>query len=176
MRPACFPEPLWVAFPESGWIHGWSVSLTDASGEPVTNEAIHHFRVLNPARRELFGEVMMSVIGSGSETTPVMLPTRVGHRMEEGDSLLVTAMLHNPTHGELRGVRLAVTLRYSPEGDWNAPLDVMPFHVHVAPDMNTPSSYDVAPRSGHRTPSTFRLQWRSRCWVSGATSTGTGNR
>ncbi len=136
--------PVWARIPESGWIHAWSYTLTDATGKPVPPGVLHHFKVLDPDARELFSQVMLHVVAAGAETAPVTLPRNIGFRVEAGDSLLVSAMLHNPTHADLVGVHLRVTLRYSPEGPWVAPLDVMPFFAHVASDWES-VSYDVPP-------------------------------
>lgn len=146
---AVWPEPVWISFPESGWIHGWDYTLRDAEGDTVPRAVLHHFKVMDPGKRELFSEVMLHVVGAGSETTPVSLPRQLGYRIEAGDSLLFTAMLHNPTERPLRGVQLEATLRYSVPGEWNPPLEVMPFFAHVTPPMHV-AAYDLPPGRSHR--------------------------
>jgi hypothetical protein len=141
--------PVWLHIREPGWLHAWAYDLTDGGGRAVPRGALHHFKVLDPDHRELFSEVMRHVIASGEETIPVNLPNEVGYRLEAGDSLLVTGMLHNPTDADLRGVRLRVVLRYSPEGDWEAPLGVVPFFAHVAGDWES-VSYDLPPGRSER--------------------------
>lgn len=135
-------EPFWLEIPESGWIHAWDYTLTDANGALDPRGVLHHFKILDPEARELFSEVMLHVVASGEETAPVTLPRQLGYRVEAGDSLLVTAMFHNATSADLAGVDLDVTLRYSPEGEWAPPLDVMPFFAHVARDWDE-VAYDV---------------------------------
>ena len=142
-------KPAWITVPESGWVHGWEYSLTDATGQAAPQGALHHFKVLNPDTRELFSEVMQHVIAAGKETAPVTLRKELGYRVEAGDSLLVTGMLHNPTDRELRGLHLKVTIRYSPEGPWQPPLDVVPFFAHVMADWQS-VSYDLPPGRSQR--------------------------
>ena len=137
-------KPVWISVPESGWVHAWDYELTDAMGQAAPRGVLHHFKVLNPGARELFSGVMLHVIAAGEETAPVSLPKELGYRVEAGDSLLVTAMLHNPTDRDLLGLHLKVTIRYSPEGSWRPPLDVVPFFAHVAPDWES-VSYDLPP-------------------------------
>jgi hypothetical protein len=135
-------EPRWIHIPESGWLHAWEYSLTDVTGQAAPRGTLHHFKVMSPGQRELFSEVMLHVVAAGDETALVSLPKELGYRLEAGDSLLVSAMLHNPTHADLRGLRLQVTIRYSPEGSWHPPLSVVPFFAHVAPDWQS-VSYDL---------------------------------
>ena len=141
--------PVWATVPASGWLHGFDYSLVDAKGNPVPREVLHHLKVMDPDRRELFNPIMLHLAGSGAETGPVLFPRQVGYPLEEGDTLLVTAMLHNPTGRSLEGVQLQITLHYSPRGSWKPPLPVMPFFTHVTPPMSDPS-YDLPPGRSER--------------------------
>ncbi len=124
--------PYRTVFPESGWVHGFDFEVLDRNGRALPNEILHHLQVLIPDRRELFHTVMLRVAGAGGETRPVSLPPEVGYRVSEGDSLVFTAMLHNPTGAALGDARLVVWLRYSPAaGTWRSPVDVVPFFTHV---------------------------------------------
>lgn len=143
------PAPVWVTFPEAGWLHTFEITLVDANGDSVPRGVLHHFKVMEPERRELFSPVPLHLVGAGEETEPVRLPPSVGYRLEAGDSLLITAMLHNPSGPDLVGVRVEATLGYSVEGPWRDPMDVVPFFAHVAPPMSA-ASYDLPPgRSTH---------------------------
>lgn len=136
--------PLWTAVPASGWLHGFDYRLVDEEGVPVSRDVLHHLKVMDPNRRELFNPIMLHLAGAGGETMPVSLPREVGYPLEEGDTLLVTAMLHNTTGRNLEGVQLLVVLHYSPRGSWKPPLPVVPFFTHVTPPMSEPS-YDLPP-------------------------------
>ena len=137
-------SPLWATVPVSGWLHGFDYHLVDAEGNPVPREVLHHLKVMDPDRRELFNPIMLHLAGSGGETMPVLFPREVGYPIEEGDTLLVTAMLHNTTGRSLEGVQLLVALHYSPHGSWKPPLPVVPFFTHVTSPMSEPS-YDLPP-------------------------------
>jgi hypothetical protein len=135
--------PVWTTIPASGYLHGWDFEIVDASGEVLPREVLHHLKVMRPSRRELFNPIMLHLAGAGGETKPVELPKQVGYPMQEGDTLLVTAMLHNTTGRHLEGVQLRIRMDYSPEtGSWRPPLPVVPFFAHVTPPMSDPS-YDL---------------------------------
>ncbi len=143
------PAPLWTTIPVSGWLHGFEYSLFDAGGDSVPREVLHHFKVMAPDRRELFSPLMLRLAGAGQETGPVSLPRRIGYPLEKGDSILVTAVLHNPTGQDLEGVQLEIRLQYSPPGSWQSPLPVVPFFTHVTPPLEE-TSYDLPPGFSHR--------------------------
>jgi hypothetical protein len=149
-RDVLQPTPVWATFPEAGWLHTFEFTLVDAKGNPVPRGVLHHFKVIEPERRELFGPIPLHLVGAGEETDPVRLPASVGYRLEAGDSLLITAMLHNPTDEDFVGVRLEASLGYTIEGPWQPPLEVVPFFAHVAPPMSV-ASYDLAPGRSTRT-------------------------
>jgi len=137
--------PVWTTIPVSGWLHGWDFRIVTASGDSLPRELLHHLKVMSLSYREIFNPIMLHLAGAGGETKPVVLPKEVEYRLQQGDSLLVTAMLHNTTGRDLQGVRLRVEFHYSPaEGAWRAPLPVVPFFAHVTPPMSDPS-YDLPP-------------------------------
>jgi len=137
--------PLWTTVPVSGWLHGWDYQLVQANGDSLPREVLHHLKVMSVSHRELFNPIMLHLAGAGGETKPVVLPKEVGYPLEEGDTLLVTAMLHNTTGQDLEGVQLRIKFQYSPErGSWRSPLPVVPFFAHVTPPMSDPS-YDLPP-------------------------------
>lgn len=147
---AQLPTPLWTTVPEKGWLHAFEYTLVDRDGNDVPSAVLHHFKVMRPDRRELTRPIMLHLVGSGSETTPVSLGPHVGYPLDAGDSLLVTAMLHNPTDRDFEGVRLTIRLQYSPDGPWRDPLPVVPFFAHVTPPMQV-ASYDLPPGVSERT-------------------------
>lgn len=144
------PLPLQTTAAFSGWIHGFSYEVVDAKGSPLPNEVLHHVKVMSPDTRELFSPLMLRIVGAGSETEPVSLPKQAGYRVHQGDSLLVTAVTHNPTDSDLEGVRIRVHLVYSPEGDWKEPLSVYPFFTHVTDPGEEETYYDIPPGRSER--------------------------
>ncbi|MBR9989623.1 MAG: hypothetical protein KFH98_07710 [Gemmatimonadetes bacterium] len=143
------PAPLHVAFSESGWMHGFSVEAVDAHGDLVPLSVLHHIKVLMPHRRELFMPIALRLVGAGAETRSGRIPQSMGVPFAAGDSLIVTAMVHNPAAQAYHGVRIRVQLHYTPEPARSSPDAVYPFFLHVtAPDM--PSDYDLPPGYSER--------------------------
>ncbi len=137
--------PVWTTIPVSGFLHGWDYHLVTADGDSLPHTVLHHLKVMSLSHRELFNPIMLHLAGAAGETKPVVLPKEAGYPMQAGDTLLVTAMLHNTTGRDLHGVRLRIELDYSPEeGSWRPPLSVYPFFAHVTPPMSDPS-YDLPP-------------------------------
>ena len=121
----------------------------DASGRAAPAELLHHVKVLSRRERELFHPIMLRVIGAGAETRSAQLPGALGYPLRAGDTLLVTAMLHNPTGKAYDGLRVRVILDYSPRSTPPEPEVVYPFFAHVtAPDSD--SNYDLPPGASQR--------------------------
>jgi hypothetical protein len=148
-----------VELPASGWLRGFSVILTDADGHPVRASVLHHVKILAPARRELFLEKMQRIGSAGAETEAVLLPRMLGYPVRRGDTLLVNAMFDNVDGEALRGVRLRVALRYTPESVWLRPLAIQPFYMSVVPPGPS-TSYDLPPGQSVKS-------WEGRPAVSG---------
>lgn len=137
-----------VALPFDGWVHGYRVELVDSTGHELPHSLLHHVNLIVPAKRELFSQIMLRLAAAGTETPPVELPSLLGYRVHAGDSLLVSAMLHNPTPDAYTGVRLLVHLAFRPADSWLSSLDIYPFYVDVMPPAGS-HSFDVPP--GHST-------------------------
>lgn len=138
------PPVLVGAFPAGGWVHGFDVDLVDSTGRALPRELLHHINLIIPQKRELFSGIMLRVGAAGPETDPVKLPRMLGYRVERGDSLLVTTMLHNPTGVTHRDVRVRVRLPFTPAGDWPSPISIFPFYVDVMPPAGI-HAYDLPP-------------------------------
>lgn len=130
-----------VAIPVDGWLHGFSVDVVDSAGRAVPTQVVHHVSLRDPKKRDLFAPVMLRVIGAGHETESVQLPTLVGYPLFRRDSLLLMAMLHNPTKQAYSGVRVRVRIAYTNQGRPNV---VYPFAIHVT-DPAGPSEFDLPP-------------------------------
>ena len=126
-----------------GWLHGFRVELVDAQGRAAPAGLLHHVKVLSRAERDLFQPIMLRLIGAGAETRTVELPGALGYPLRAGDTLLVSAMLHNPTSIAYAGLRVRVILQYSPRSSPPEPEVVYPFSAYVTPpDSNV---YDLPP-------------------------------
>lgn len=134
--------PDFRTFPVAGWLHGFGVEVVDANGEPVPADLLHHAQVMMPNKRELLSPLMLRLMGAGEETEANSLPPQAGFRVEQGDSVLLTSMLHNPTDQDYMGVRVRVHFTFSGTGPWREPLGVYPFFTHVTPPLVN-STYDL---------------------------------
>jgi hypothetical protein len=143
------PEPHWTVSPVGGWVHGFSVDVVDSRGDSVPSALMHHVKLMMPHRRELFMPIMLRVVGAGSETREARLPSSVGFPIQRGDSLLATAMLHNPTGRAHAGVRVRVRLHFSPEDAQPPAVIAYPFFLHVTPPEGH-SGFDLPPGRSER--------------------------
>lgn len=143
------PAPLRTAFAASGWMHGFTVDVVDSRGDTVPASVLHHVKVLMPDRRELFMPIALRLLGAGSETRSARVPRSMGIPIEAGDSIIVTAMVHNPTDRYLGGVTIRLRLHYTTAPASSPPDVVYPFFLHVtSPDG--PSEYDLPPGYSER--------------------------
>jgi hypothetical protein len=124
------------------WTHGFRLTLTDAHGRPVPRRVLHHIDTARPAARDLFLPVAQRFVALGAETGNETLPAwLVGVRLHAGEPLLVSTMLHNPTHTGYRGVHVRLILPYTRA----RPLvEVAGFRVDVMFPTG-PMEFDLAP-------------------------------
>ena len=137
------PRAQAVALPISGFLHGFTTEMIDAAGKPIPSVLLHHVNIIAPQRRELFSQIMQRVGAAGSETGPVVLPKVLGYPVEAGDSLLFTAMFHNPTGLAYHNARLRIRMRYS-ESTRQPRVAIQPFYLDVMPPAGL-HAYDLPP-------------------------------
>jgi hypothetical protein len=138
------PEPYWTVSPASGWVHGFTVEVVNSRGDTVPRSVMHHVKLMRPDIRELFMPIMLRLVGAGSETREARMPHSIGFPIQAGDSLLATAMLHNPTGREHEGVRIRLRIHYTPSDERAPPVMAYPFFLHVTPP-DQHSGYDLPP-------------------------------
>jgi hypothetical protein len=138
------PAPLALKLPVDGWLRGVGFELVDEKGTQLPREMLHHLNLIVPDHRELFSQIMLRIGAAGPETRPYELPWFLGYRVRPGDSLLVTAMLHNPTPTAHHGVRLRVRLELSPATPWFRPLAIKPVYLDVMPPAGQ-HAFDLPP-------------------------------
>ncbi len=143
------PVPVQVAFPVDAWMRGFAVEVVDAQGDTVPSGVLHHLKLMMPRKRDLFSPLMLRLVGAGSETRAAQMPRILGFPMQRGDSLLLTAMVHNPTASRYDGVKIRLRLTYNPAATARPPTIVYPFFAHVAAP-GEPSSYDLPPGRSER--------------------------
>ncbi len=129
------PQPPLSAFtfPLDTYLHGYEVEMVDSAGTPVSRHVLHHVNLIVPQKRELFSNIMLRLGAAGPETGPVLLPRMFAMPVSKGDSLLVTAMFHNPEARDYQGVRMRIRLRHTPADTRLRPFRVKPFYVDVMP-------------------------------------------
>lgn len=138
------PKAQAVALPADMYLHGFTTEMIDADGRIIPSSLLHHVNIIAPQRRELFSQIMQRVGAAGSETGPVVVPRFLGYRVSAGDSLLFTAMLHNPTNESYHGAKLRVRMRYSGPKTWHPRWNVQPFYLDVMPPAGI-HAYDLPP-------------------------------
>jgi hypothetical protein len=143
------PRPLATTLDRSGWIRGFTLSIEDLAGRAVPQTLLHHVKLLIPDRRDLFSPAMRHLLAAGSETESLLLPALFGYRVEAGDSVLLSGMVHNPTDTAWQGVRIRLQVEYMSDEEWPEPIDVLPFFMHVT-EPGTPSHYDLPPGRSQR--------------------------
>ena len=137
------PPPQTFTFPADGWIRGYEIELVDDRGRAVARDVIHHVNLILPQRRELFSPIMLRLGAAGAETHPVRLPRLLGYRVQGGDTLLVTAMLHNPTAEDYHNVRLRLRFNFTARRVLPV-VSIFPFYVDVMPPAGV-HAYDLPP-------------------------------
>lgn len=138
------PSPRALELPVDGWLRGLAFELVDEKGRQLPRQMLHHLNLIVPDQRELFSQIMLRIGAAGPETRPYALPWFLGYRVRPGDSLLVTAMLHNPTPQEHQAVTLRVRLEVSPPVSWLRPLAIRPVYLDVMPPAGG-HAFDLPP-------------------------------
>lgn len=133
------PKTQAVAIPVEGYLHGFTTEVVDAEANPLPSVLLHHVNIISPERRELFSNIMQRVGAAGAETGPVLLPKLIGYPVSRGDSLIFTAMFHNPTGTDYQDAELRVRMKYSSASSIVPRLAIQPFYVDVMP----PAGYHV---------------------------------
>jgi hypothetical protein len=143
------PKAQAVKLPVGGYLHGFTTEMVGEDGKPIPSMLLHHVNIIAPQRRELFSQIMQRVGAAGSETGPVTIPKFLGYPVTLGDSLLFTAMFHNPTEKSYHNARLRIRMRYSAEKTWHPRWAVQPFYLDVMPPAGL-HAYDLPPGRSQR--------------------------
>lgn len=105
-----------VSLPAGGWFTGFRVRVVDGAGEELPSSLVHHVNLVLPGRRDLFTPGLYRLAAAGAETAPIELPWPLAIALEEDESILVVAMVHNPTAAPLHDVSVEILLDYAPFG------------------------------------------------------------
>ena len=136
------PPPRWITIPDDAWIHGYWVELLDKNGAKVPSSTLHHVNVIATQQRELFSPIMLRIAAASAETEPVKLPRFFGLEARKGDTLLVRALLHNPTEKSYEGARILVHFPITKRNSTIGSLRVQPFYLDVTAPAG-PHAFDI---------------------------------
>lgn len=148
-----------TSLPVEGWVRSYEVRIIDEAGRRLPDEMLHHLNLILPDERELFTPIMRRLGAAGHETGRIRTPFRVGYPVQAGDSLLVVAMLHNPTEQVVEQAYAQVRLGYTPARTWLPMLSLYPFYVDVVMEPG-PRSFDLPPGRSE-------VSWEGRPAVAG---------
>src|ERR1041384_3400088 len=140
-----YPPVMGVDLPLSGWMSAFRIELVDAQGHPLPSALLHHYNLIDPNHRELFLPISRRVLAAGSETGPVKMSRwLLGARCAQGERLIASAMLHNPTPQSYTGVRTRLILTYTDDGHWWPLVKAYPWQFDVAFPVGD-KSFDLPP-------------------------------
>ena len=131
-----------VIIPEDGWLIGFRTRVLDQAGRELPSEILHHVNVVRPGRRELFLPIMQRLAAAGQETGEIRVPFPFGVPLSRGDTVLVAAMVHNPTDQAVT-VTVEGRLHYDTPA-WLNRVGVQPFYLDVQPPP-AEAAFDLPP-------------------------------
>jgi hypothetical protein len=145
-----FPPLGTVTVPRSGYLYGFDYEVVDAQGNLLPSNIVHHFNIIDPDNRELFLPISRRIMAAGSETGGQSMPWMLfGLPVTEGQRMVVTVMLHNPTGVEHLGAALRIRLRYVKTGRPWPFFNVYPYQLDVAFPAGD-KSFDLPPGESSR--------------------------
>lgn len=131
-----------VEIPIDGWLTGFQTRVLDPEGRELPSEILHHINVVRPGHRELFSPTMQRLAAAGQETGEIKVPFPFGVPLTAGDTILVVAMLHNPT-GKAVEATVVSRLHYDTPA-WLNRVGVQPFYIDVQP-RPADAAFDLPP-------------------------------
>ena len=151
-----FPPLGTVTVPRDGYLNGFDYEVVDADGNLLPSNIVHHFNIIDPDNRELFLPISRRIMAAGSETGGQSMPWMLfGLPVSQGQRMVVSVMLHNPTGVEHLGAALRIRLKYTKRGRPWPFFKVYPYQLDVAfpagdkafdlPPGRSSRSYDASP-------------------------------
>ena len=109
--------PQFFDIPFDGWIIAYHPSLTDAAGNKIPGQLLHHVAFYNTARPDFVcANKDEHIFGAGGELRDWPATPGFGYRVQRGDRIRVTSMFHNPTATPYPDAYLQVRIEYQPAG------------------------------------------------------------
>ncbi len=150
MHGGVFPPVATVTIPKDAYLYGFDYEIRDSAGRLLPTSLLHHMNLLDPMRRELFLPIAQRVLAIGRETGAKAMPWLLfGLPVSRGQDLVVSVMMHNPTHQSYTGVTFALRLKYVPATRPWPLLRVYPFQLDVAFPAGD-KSFDLPPGPSSR--------------------------
>lgn len=147
---ALLPPVETVTLPIDGYFYGFRFDAVDAAGNPVPPSIVHHLNFIDPDRRELFLPISQRISAAGGETAGQTAPWLLfGMPVSAGQRVVVSAMLHNPTGKEWRGVTVRFYWKYVKAGRLWPFFQFQPFQLDVAFPAGD-KSWDLPPGPSSR--------------------------
>jgi hypothetical protein len=142
---AVFPPVETVVLPRDAYLYGFSFEIVDSRGRPVPSQVLHHLNLINPDNRELFLPISQRMLAIGQETGAHSMPWLLfGYPVSAGQRVVVSAMMHNPTHNSYSGAELRLYINYVKRGRPWPLFSVYPFQLDVAFPAGD-KSFDLPP-------------------------------
>ncbi len=142
------PPVATVTIPKDVYLHGFDFDVVDAEGKVVPRQVVHHLNLIDPGHRELFLPISQRVGAIGGETGAQDLGTVakyiVGMPLKQGQQVVVSLMLHNPTGKDIKGATVRYYWKYLPGGRPWPLLGLQPFQMDVSFPAGD-KSFDIPP-------------------------------
>ncbi|MEX0690730.1 MAG: hypothetical protein WD934_04585 [Gemmatimonadales bacterium] len=135
-------EFLW---PVRGWLRGFRMAVTDATGRPLPRDLMHHLIGYNLDRPQLIHPGVERLFGAGRETGEIVAPRSVGVSLEAGMRLGFNVTWHNETGRDVPEAYVVVELPYTPHRAAGIARAGFPLHVDVNYAVGTSSAFDLPP-------------------------------
>jgi len=111
------PAPAFFEITFDGWITAYHPTLTDAAGNKLPGQLLHHVAFYNTARPDFVcANKDEHIFGAGGELRDWPATPGFGYRVERGDRIRITSMFHNPTDTAYPDTYLQVKIEYQPAG------------------------------------------------------------
>ena len=138
-------------WPIDGWFRGFRIELTDAAGNPVPRDVIHHMIMVNFSRRQLVYPAVERLMGAGTETGDLSVPKTIGVPMRPGMKLGMYVAWHNDTGKDLNGVFLKIVMLWTPKNQNPQPVNSLPIYMDVNLTVGGSNTFDVPPGLSEKT-------------------------
>jgi hypothetical protein len=138
-------------WPVDGWFRGFRIELVDGQGRPVPSHVMHHMIMVNFSRRQLLYSAAERLMGTGTETEAASVPKTIGVPMKPGMQLGMYIAWHNDTGKDLQGVRLKLTMLWTPKNQNPPPVNALPIYMDVNLTVGGTNTFDVPPGKSSKT-------------------------